>query len=673
MIRFGGAALNYDPAKEKEWIVTNGLGGYASSTIICTNTRKYHGLLVAALNPPVGRRLLLSKLEEEVITRDRGYQLSTNKFPDVIYPEGFKLQREFVYDIFPSFLYYLNNISVKKTVFMIRGFNATVISYEVENPGEPFTFRMRPLVNSRDFHSNLHSSFIDWSFEQKVGDKGVVIKASFDNAPVLVLGSDLAGYANGGFWVYDMVYEKESFRGIDDRDDHYCPGEFWLEVEEGVTKFNIIAVGGGDNTQGIFERFYSDNPKAYEKLFEKERTRIESVVKRVYDLHKIGEDPRIEALSMMADSFIVERGSAKSKSIIAGYPWFTDWGRDSMISLPGLTLVTGRFEDAKDVFRTYANHCKDGIIPNRFPDNGEEPEYNTADASLWFIYAVHKFLEYAGDYDFVKNELWNTLKDIIAQYMRGTEFDIHMDEDGLISAGTEDIQLTWMDAKVGGWVVTPRDGKAVEINALWYNALKTMEALAKKFGEDSSLYKKFSTKAGKSFKKFWNEEKQCLYDVIKDDFKDDSVRPNQIFAVSLPFSILDKNKEKEIVEKVFNELYTPYGLRSLSPKDEGYIGFYGGDQLQRDSAYHQGTVWPWLLGPFITAYIKTNNRSKKSKRIAERLLLSLIFDHLKDAGMGTISEIFDGDSPHHPRGCISQAWSVAEILRCYIEDIKGGK
>ncbi len=341
-----------------------------------------------------------------------------------------------------------------------------------------------------------------------------------------------------------------------------------------------------------------------------------------------------------------------------------------MISLPGLLLAMDRFEDAKGVLKAFALRCKRGLVPN-FVGHGEAG-YNSVDASLWFFYAVHKYLSYTGDMEFVE-KLWPKLRDILRAYARGVEVKgegiIRADDDGLISAGSRDTQLTWMDARIWGRAVTPRDGKAVEINALWYNALKTAELLSEKLGEDASTYGRLAQGVRESFNAFWNPDKKCLYDVIDKMGKDASVRPNQIFAVSLPFRILKKGKEKRIVSRVREDLLTPYGLRSLSPRESGYVGVYMGDQARRDLAYHQGTVWSWLLGPYVTAFLRTEGYSRDGRRKAEELLKPLLGEHIRKAGLGTISEIFDGDAPHTPRGCISQAWSVGELLRCYVEDV----
>jgi predicted glycogen debranching enzyme len=378
-------------------------------------------------------------------------------------------------------------------------------------------------------------------------------------------------------------------------------------------------------------------------------------------------------LTSAADQFIVARG--EQKSVIAGYPWFGDWGRDTMISLPGLTLVTGRYDDARSILRGFAANVDRGMLPNRFPDAGEAPEYNTVDATLWLFHAVFEFLRYTRDYEFVRTELYQPLMEILAWHERGTRYGIGLDSDGLLHAGVPGVQLTWMDAKVGDWVVTPRMGKPVEIQALWYNALRVMERLAAGFADhdQAAHYGALAERAHSRFQTaFWNEDAGCLYDVLSDNGPDRSIRPNQIFAVSLPHPILEQHLALRVLDVVEWELLTPYGLRTLSPRDPNYHGRFGGDPHTRDAAYHQGTVWPWLLGPFLTAYVKVHSDSQEARHRADRFLDALRA-HLWQAGLGQISEVFDGDPPHQPGGCIAQAWSVAEILRTYVEDAMGRK
>ncbi len=383
------------------------------------------------------------------------------------------------------------------------------------------------------------------------------------------------------------------------------------------------------------------------------------------------EDAFAQDLAAAADQYIVSRGD--QKTVIAGYHWFSDWGRDTMIALPGLTLPTGKPEVARSILRTFAMHVDQGMLPNRFPDAGQTPEYNTVDATLWFLEAARAYLAYTGDLAFVRKLLYPVFADIIAWHVRGTRYGIKVDSSGLLSSGEAGVQLTWMDAKVGDWVVTPRRGKPVEIQALWYNALRIMEDLARKFGDEvaQKRYRSMATVASWSFNRlFWNVNTGCLYDVVNGAPPDPAIRPNQIFAVSLTHSMLSAERAKSVVEKVQEHLLTPYGLRSLAPTDPQYRGRYTGGPVERDGAYHQGTVWPWLLGPFVTAYVKVNGGTDVARRQASEWLASLK-DHLADGGLGHISEIFDGDAPQRPCGCIAQAWSVAEILRALVEDVYG--
>jgi predicted glycogen debranching enzyme len=383
------------------------------------------------------------------------------------------------------------------------------------------------------------------------------------------------------------------------------------------------------------------------------------------------DDSFTQSLAAASDQYLVSRGD--EKTVIAGYHWFSDWGRDTLIALPGLTLPVGKYEVARSILRTFAKHADRGMLPNRFPDAGETPEYNTVDAALWFFEAARAYLAYAGDLEFVRDELYTALTDIISWHARGTRYGIKVDDSGLLASGEAGVQLTWMDAKVGDWVVTPRRGRPVEIQALWYNALRIIEDLARSLGDEAGeeRYRQMAAVANWSFDRlFWNQELGCLYDVVDGSSPDPSIRPNQIFAVSLFHSMLPRDRAARVVETVKEHLLTPCGLRSLAPNDQQYRGRYSGSPRERDAAYHQGTVWPWLLGPFITAYLKVNGRSEEARRQAQTWL-SRLESHLAEAGLGHVSEIFEGDAPHRPCGCIAQAWSVAEILRVYVEDVRG--
>ncbi len=654
-MRIGKEILgDYLEGSSREWIIANGFGGYASSTAIGANTRKYHGLLFAAEEPPWRRMLLLSKLEEEILC-DGATGLSTNKYPGTIHPRGYEHLEEFSLDYFPSFLYSAG-VKLKKTVFMPRGWNAVVVSYEVLGSPGKCTMRIHPLINYRWIHEIAKERL--GIYQQHAGKRSAEISKQPDGT-ILYLGSDLMRYSpsdlpEGQRWYRSMEYEREAERGYEYLEDHYCPGHFELTLDEGQI-FHVVASGGFRGREA-FEKFYTENPEELLRAKAKEVDRMKALV--------AGFEGRPRYLALAADSFLVEMGDGIG--IIAGYHWFTTWGRDAMVALPGLCLVTHRFEEARQVLRGYASHLKDGLIPNYVGRGGAS--YNSADAPLWFIYALHRYLAYTNDAELAMG-LWPKLNEIINGYATGTMGGlIRCDGDGLVSAGNQETQLTWMDAKIGRWPVTPRHGKAVEINALWYNALRTCEAVANRLGEDSSPYADLAGRARKGFAAFWNPEKKCLYDVLRPNERDASVRPNQLLAISLPFPLLDGDKARMILARVGEELLTPYGLRSLSPREAGYSGRCEGDQAKRDAAYHQGTVWSWLMGPYVTALLRYGGPDKNN---VKKLLSPLLDRHLYANGLGTISEIFHGDPPHKPGGCISQAWSVGEVLRCYVEDAEG--
>jgi predicted glycogen debranching enzyme len=652
MIRFGEKiCTNLDAGLRREWLETSGLGGFASATINGCNTRRYHGLLIAATKPPVGRFVLLSKLEETLIIDGRRYELGTNRYPGVIHPVGFQYLNQFRLDPFPTFTFGVETTEVEKKVFMIQGENTTVIQYRVKGKAARIQLEIRPLIAFREYHSLTHENEgLNPRIEQQPGEISV---SPYPGLPTLHLANDADQVESTGHWYRNFEYEAERERGLDFTEDLFnpCVLVFDLSSEPRAT---IVA-----STE-------SHDVDAAEEYREREISRRRDNALR----SPVGDD-LVTSLAAAADQYIVSRG--EQKSVIAGYHWFSDWGRDTMIALPGLTLPTGRYDVARSILRTFAQHVDRGMLPNRFPDAGETPEYNTVDATLWFFGAVRAYLAYTGDLDFVQQELYSVLSDIIAWHVRGTRFGIKLDSAGLLNSGEPGVQLTWMDAKVGDWVVTPRRGKPVEIQALWYNAVCIMEDIAARL-DDENARKRYSNMARLtkwSFNRmFWNEKAGYLYDVVNGGPPDASIRPNQIFAVSLPHSMLSPERAKEVVSIVQQHLLTPYGLRSLAPSDAQYRGRYTGDGGSRDGAYHQGTVWPWLMGPFITAYIKVNGGSDAARRQAEAWLAPLK-DHLTDAGLGHISEIFDGDVPHRPVGCIAQAWSMAEILRTTVEEIYG--
>ena len=652
MIRFGEKVCrNFDAGASREWLETNGLGGYASATVNGCNTRRYHGLLVAAIKPPVGRFVLLSKVEETLVIDGRSYELGTNRFPGVIHPQGFQHLKQFSLAPFPTLCFSIAGTEIEKTLFMVHGENTTVIQYRLKKISATATLELRPFLAFRDYHSLTHeNAAINGHIEKKAGQ---VSFTPYSDLPTLYLANNAGELEASGIWYRNFEYEAERERGLDFREDLFNPC---------VLRFNL-----------------NSNPKptiiasvSPHEVSEAEDYRRLETSRRQQNLHSspVNND-FVNALSAAADQYIVSRG--EQKSVIAGYHWFSDWGRDTMIALPGLTLPTRRYDVARGILRTFAKYADCGMLPNRFPDAGETPEYNTVDATLWFFEAVRAYLAHTRDLTFVQNELYAILADIIGWHVRGTRFGIKLDSAGLLNSGEPGVQLTWMDAKVGDWVVTPRMGKPVEIQALWYNAICIMEDIAGRVGDDV-MRKRYSGMASLtkwSFNRlFWNEKSGCLFDVVSNGTPDGSIRPNQILAVSLPHSMLNGEKGRQVVATVQEHLLTPYGLRTLAPTDPQYRGRYTGDGRSRDGAYHQGTVWPWLMGPFITAYVKVNQGTELARRQAETWLAPLQH-HLAEAGLGQISEVFEGDEPHRPVGCVAQAWSVAEILRATVEDIHG--
>lgn len=637
----------------REWLETNGLGGFASSTVPGLHTRRYHALLIAALRPPVERMVLLSRADETLVVAGERFELSCSQYPGTVHPQGYRFLQSFRLDPYPVWTYQAGGVTLEKSLFMVHGQDTVVLRYRVlDAPADAeLGLEIRPLIAYRDYHALAHENGTlnpEWE-----SNSGEVVLRPYPDLPPLYLAHDAERVEREGYWYRNFEYLEEHARGLDFTEDLFNPLvlHYPLSPTQGATLIASTAV---------------HTTAEADALQQAEVARRAAVAASAPV-----DDPLIRDLTVAADQFITARGAGAT--IIAGYPWFTDWGRDTMIALPGLTLVTGRLAAAHNILREYARHVDQGLIPNRFPDTGETSEYNTVDATLWFFQAVHSLAEYTGDYAFIREYLYDELVGILDWHVRGTRHGIRRTEDGLLTSGEESFQLTWMDARVGDWVVTPRRGKPVEIQALWYNALRIMEDLATRFEEAQHAegYRKLADQAKRSFgRQFWNPERHCLYDVVNGEERDASLRPNQILAVSLPYSVLGRERAREVVETVRQHLLTPYGLRTLSPGDLRYTGVYQGDIWTRDGSYHQGTVWPWLMGPFLTAYIKVNGGSARSRQQAKEWLQPFQ-QHLSDAGLGSISEILDGDPPHHPRGCIAQAWSVAELLRAAVEDVYG--
>lgn len=630
----------------REWLVTNGIGGFACGTVARLLTRRYHGLLIAALKPPVERTLLVTKLEETVTYQDRTYDFAVNRWRNgYVSPDGYRWLREFRLEgTTPVWTFSLGNASLEKRIWMQYGENTTYIRYDFLGGEAPVTLDVKPLVNYRAYHSNTHAH--DWRMQIDKVDHGLRLVAFEGAVPFFVL-SDRADVALRHDWVRDFYLNVEAYRGYDAYDDHLTAGLFSVTLNPGESLTFAATTEAAASLDGVAAY---DGRRAYEAAL----------------VEQAGspDDPRIRQLVLAADQFLVCRPTAcnlEGRTVIAGYPWFTDFGRDTMIGLPGLTLVTGRPAVARSILQTYAEFVDEGMLPNRFPDVGETPEYNTVDATLWYFQALRAYHVATGDDDVLRT-LFPVLQEIITWYQRGTRYHIHVDPaDGLLYAGEPGVQLTWMDAKVGDWVVTPRTGKAVEINALWYNALRTMAAFARRLGVPDAPYDAAADRIFAGFERFWNPARGFCFDVIDGpDGDEDTLRPNQLFAVSLPFTLLDADKQRAIVDICESRLFTTGGIRSMAYIEPAYIGHYGGGILTRDAAYHQGTAWGWLVGPFVSAHLRVYNDLDRA-----RALLQPLLRNLEEHGVGSLSEIFDGDLPYAPRGCIAQAWSVAEVLRVW--------
>lgn len=647
-------------ALRREWLVTNGLGGWASGTVAGANTRRYHGALVAALHPPVGRTLLVNKLDDWATVGGTRYGLTSNEFADgTIDPRGWEhLQRFELADGAPHWHFRLGEAELQKTVFMPHGHNAAWTVYEYTSGTVPLALEIAPLLNHRDFHGETRAS--DWHPAIEAVDGGVKVTL-FPNAhPIWIL------FPGGAFntspaWINGIRHRVETERGQPDLEDALKIGAITATLSPGEA-FAIL-VSAERPTEEVHHW----------------RAAREAVGRRHGDLLRaasLDAPGWVQQLVLAADQFIVLRTEANlpaatewrandgpERTVIAGYHWFSDWGRDTMIALPGLTLSTGRPEVATSLLRTFARHVSRGMLPNRFPDSGEQPEYNTVDATLWYFHAVDRYVA-AGD-EALGRELWPVLEDIVGWHLRGTRYGIRCEADGLIAAGVPGVQLTWMDAKADDWVVTPRVGKPVEINALWINALRAMEALARRLGVRAAHdYGARAARAAASFDRFWFAEGGYLFDVIDtpEGGDDSSLRPNQLLAVSLPYAPLaaTEARARAVVDVCRRALLTPYGVRSLAPDHPGFVATYGGDRYRRDGAYHQGTAWGWLIGPFVEAHFKVYG-----DRAQAAAFLQPLAEVMTQFGVGSLAEIYDATAPFKPEGCMAQAWSVAEALRVW--------
>ena len=658
-VQFGREVCgNLEIAERHEWLVTNGLGGFASGTVAGTATRRYHGLLVAALHPPGKRTMLVNGIDESVRYLESTYSLATNRWVSgFVSPSGYLQMESFHLEgSRPVWRFAFSDALVEKRIWMHQGTNTTYVQYTLLRGSAPIEVEGKVLVSYRDFHSVTQGQ--DAAMRVDPVDDGLRVVA-FEGAAPFYLRSSSASWIAQSTWYRDFFLPVERARGLDEHEDRLYAAQFRCNLQVGESLTTVFSTEDSIELDG--GRARSAQADHDLELFRGWQIQHN----RVCSLPAEDEPEWLWQLVLAADQFLVRRyfaQQADGKSVIAGYPWFSDWGRDTMISLAGLTLALGRQEVSRDVLSSYAHFVNQGMLPNHFPDDGQAPEYNTVDAALWYFEAARKYFEATQDLAFVQN-LFPIFAAIIDAHVRGTRYNIKVDaSDALLSAGTPDSQLTWMDAKVGDWIITPRTGKAVEVNALWINALHTIANFAHVLLRPSEGYERLAEKATRAFQKFWNPERGCCFDVIDtpSGTHDASIRPNQIFAVSLPVSPLSPEQQKGVVDVVAQQLLTSHGLRTLSPSEPGYKGRYGGGPRERDSAYHQGAVWGWLLGPFALAHHRVYRDAALAQSFLEPLGRSI-----NSYGLGTLGEVFEGDAPFNPAGCIAQAWTVSETFAAW--------
>jgi predicted glycogen debranching enzyme len=633
---------DFQKALTLEWLETDGLGGYASSTVLGINTRRYHGLLVAPLTPPVNRVLLLAKLEETATIGTTPYLLSANCYPDTLYPHGHRHLEMFRLDPWPVYTYRIGSARLEKHCFMVHGQSTLVVAYHMREASVPADLHLRLTVGFRSHHDLGTGETPPVTAVQD--EDGLLVIQPRSAMPDLYVAHTGERTDPASFWYRQLKYPNEADRGFPSEEDLYSPGAIIGRLKPGGWVTLIASTR-------------QPEPVDLPRLMAAERERRSNLVEP--------SAPRpIKTLTLAASQFTVRRGS-EGASIIAGYPWFTDWGRDTMISMPGLTLATGRAALARSILDTFAGFIENGLLPNYFPHDGGPPSYDNVDAALWFILAAHRYMEATDDEDFLKSRLAEACGSILRAYESGTTSAIRMEGDGLLSAGESGSRLTWMDSKVGDMAATPRHGRPVEINALWYNSLRIGGSFASRLRRsgEAKHWSALADKVRLRFEEeFWYGNGGYCYDLIRDHEKVTTLRPNQIFALSLPYPLLDEARRASVLAVVTAHLLTPVGLRTLSPYDPRYSGRHGRTVWEQDSSYHQGTVWAYLIGPYIDAYLTVHGDARESRAHARRLLAPLVA-HLREACLGTVSELFDGDPPHSPQGCIAQAWSVAEVFR----------
>lgn len=675
-MKLGKKQMNLEEGLKKEWIITNGIGGFASSTILNCNTRKYHGLLIAPFTPPARRFLILSKIDEAIEINDKKYNLYTNMSKGYI-SDGYKYQESFEKDYIPKFTYKVEDITVKKLICMKYGENTVCLLYKIKNGKNSSKLTLAPIVNFRDFHQM--NTGHDYILKQDInGRKVKVIIDSNSGSPIYI-------YCNSGTYIEhqndkfkNMYYLEEEKRGFTPEEDHAVTGRYEIELEPNEEKDVEIICSLEENIEEIKVKDVINN-----EIVRINELMLNSGLIELEDNQDEEYKELIKNYIIATDNFVVYRPSFRLHTMIAGYHWFLDWGRDALISFEGIILIPKRFEIAKEVLLTFTKNIKFGLVPNGYSGFDNRPLYNSADASLLLFEQVKKYITYTNDYKFVKEKMYDDLKNIIESYKNGIDLDdnnIYLDDDYLLVSGTPQTQNTWMDAKYGDFAVTPRNGKAVEINSLWYNALKIMAELAKEFEgkEESKVYADLASKCKKTFtEKFYNLKRKCLYDVVGDS----RIRPNQIFSLSLTYPVIEP--DSKIAEEIFNtvtkKLLNKYGLKTLAKGEENYIEVYAGEPYKRDMSYHQGITWPWLLGAYYDAYknIMFSTKDKKKKQelkyeydaFIETVKKIHIKSFYEEGMLGSISELYDSKAPFLPKGARAQAWSVAEVFRIILENI----
>jgi|TARA_R110002020_G_scaffold398057_2_gene608074 predicted glycogen debranching enzyme len=632
---------------KKEWLATNGLGGYASGAVNGANTRQYHGLLVAALEPPTDRTVVVAKIEERVLIDGQYHNISTNQYPKVIFPDGGKYLKNFDVDPSPTWQFADSDWDLRKNVQMISGSNTTVLTY-TNNGNRPLVLELHPLYAYNDFHTTFHETPC-YNFFTEFNNDHLKTYPEYGSNPVYT-GWSAGHYFEARCWFKNIILSKGKARGLGSVCDYYRIGYLVHELQPGEDLILYFTIEENIVTEGIEKTLSLNNKNSTGNK--------ENLVPGFF-----------KDLMLSGEQFMVQRKSTNSMSIIAGYHWFTDWGRDTMIAMRGLTIATGKKELSKSILNTFFKSVDQGMIPDRFPDNAKDPvHYNTMDATLWLFVASYDYQKKFEDIAFVKDHI-EILKNILDQHIAGARYNIHITEEGFIYGGECKVQLTWMDAIVGGKVITPRVGCPVEVNALWYNALKIYENFCEILNVDiESGYLELIAKFESNFTKFFINPQGTLFDVIIPGIsQDNALRPNQIYCLSLPFGVLDNDQQRCIFEAVENKLYTPYGLRTLDPDSPEYKPNYEGNQWSRDHAYHQGTVWPFLLHEYFQAYFKIYGTSTENKKKVMLELEPLRKHFYQDNGIHCISEIFNGSEPQEGKGCIQQAWSVAAIIKLYID------